>query len=499
MSSTETATLNLGGDFEARAAAGAAAGDKLTTSLDGIAAASAKAAGGRVPMAGPVPAGGKAPVASAAPKAPTKAAGKVAPTEVTASGNKSAKYAAKEFGVSKAAMRAPVTAAIFDATKLALGLRGMAQLDAIGQRASMNLRTLFRGVDPTPAIRGFDRFASTALSPAGATGKALEGIFKRTFNSIFGDVEKLANPMASMFQGAVIAALYAEGAWLDARLALFPLQQAVSDVIGPIDGMKTAAYAGGAALGVMAYAAAGVAAPFIAAAAAMTLAYTQWQKLKAEMGAGGAQAVERSKLTVGSKEAEGAYGIKSVDAAEADAVHAKFLVSRAAAPTSAGGAVPPAAPAPANAAGKVTGAAYAEGLAGGLGAGAPGVAAAAGALAGVIDPKVRAVTETHSPSRKAFATGEEQPAGLAGGIRSGIPDVSRAAGDMGAASNAGSRGSSSSGGQGSVAMSSGPLELHFHFPGIISGKASELREAGASFAGELRGILVGLGVPVVIR
>lgn len=424
------------------------------------------------------------------------------PIQVQEAGNKGAKLAAHELGISKAQLRAPGTAAAIDLTKLALGIRGMAQLQAIETRAGYQLRQLFTGVDASPVVRAADRL-SQVFNKTSVTGQALQGIFGRAFNYIFGQVEKLAPYAHTAFQGMVLAALLLENGFLRASIAVQPITDAIEDFIGPAADMETAALLGGIAFIGLAIAAAAAAIPIVAVGAAfeaVSRAIGQAIKLYREWDG---RAIDKARAGVGEageRAAQGSNYRSDADLHLSNAEYAKRNLGGGSTSVATGGIVNPdgsAVSAPAVATGK----AYADGLAQGITSGIPKVAGAASALAGIIDPTVRTKTETHSPSRQAARTGAEQPAGFVEGMDGGIPDVRAAADRMGAAANAGGR---SSGGS-APASSSAPsvptsAELHFHFPGVTSAVAQDdiRTSVRAALREELRAISLAFGRPVAI-
>lgn len=420
--------------------------------------------------------------------------GSAKPIETIEAGNKGLKLLAKNLGISKAQLRAPLTAGAIELSKLALGVRGMAQLSAIETRAGFQLRSLFKGIDPSPVIRGADRL-SQVFNKTSVTGKALEGIFGRAFGYLFGQVEKLAPYAHTAFQGMVLAALTLENGWLRASIALQPLTDAIEEAVGPIDEMQASAYVGAAAIGAVALAAApaaltvaAVAVAFKAVAAAIeqaTKLYKEWDSA----------AVGKAKLGVGTQESEGAHGIHT------GADYDREMAARHAAPaalTRPAEILDPGTKTGEEAAkATATGKAYSEGLAAGVRAGAGDVKDAASEVAALIDQAVRIKTQTHSPSAVAFATGTQQPAGLAGGIRDGTPEVRKAAAEMGAASNEG--GASGSGSRGSPPSATpGPISLSIvnNWPagvaadGVLEAKFDEMAR------GLLRMIGLARGVPI---
>lgn len=362
-----------------------------------------------------------------------------APKSVVA-GNKSLKLLAKNAGISRAILLAPIAAGGLELTKLALGYKGMAQLDALVTRAGFNIRRLFKGVDPSPAVRGVDRFLQV-VNPASVTGKALEGIFNRTFNGLFGGFEKLQPVATAAFQGIVLGALYLEESVLDIEIGVlqaglafkteFPAAtEAILSVLAPLGDLN---------------------ADLRATAEAIKLIY----KIATGGTLGGVLAVvDIVKKRSGSGSA--------VDDARVEAEKRKDAAA-------AGGGGNEGAPA---AAGASTASSYIAGLIGGLIGGAPGAAAAARFMAGKIDPAVREATETHSPSAVARRTGREYPAGYAEGIEQGTPDVQAAADNMAPAAGSGAARGAQGGG------SAGVIHIENHWPeGVGSARRGEIEAA----------------------
>ncbi len=338
-------------------------------------------------------------------------------------GNKSLKLLAKNLGISKTQLRAPMTAGAIELTKLAMGIRGMAQLSMIEQRAGFQLRQLFKGVDAAPVIRAADRL-SQVFNKSSVTGKALGGIFERSFNFIFQKVEALAPYVHAAFQGMVIAAQYLEIGWLKASIALDPLMGAIQEFLPAGADMETAGLLGGAAFVTLGLSAAAAAIPVLAVAAAFKAIsaaveqaiklYREWGDLKkAQMG----EAMVRV-FGAGSAEANRFYGVKSISAEEAAATHAKFVASQTGAPVAAATN------------GAADGEAFADGVAKGAADGSPKVAAAGAALADDINSSFRGRAGIQSPSTVAAASARNWPAGAAQGIDAGAPAVQAASDRM---------------------------------------------------------------------
>lgn len=112
-------------------------------------------------------------------------------------------------------------------TKLAIGWRGMAQLQMVSWKATMDMRRLFQGLDSSPLVRAAQKLEQN-LSKSTVTGTMLSAILQRGFGDFFRIVEKGSSLVDTLFQYAVLGALKAENAWLDLRIAAKPL----TDVLG---------------------------------------------------------------------------------------------------------------------------------------------------------------------------------------------------------------------------------------------------------------------------
>jgi hypothetical protein len=135
--------------------------------------------------------------------------------------------------------------------KIAIGYQGMARLQMITYQAHLQIRSLFRGVDSRPLERAYLQFTKL-FSLSTVTGQAISKGLTRGFNGLFSAIEKAEPYFSGFVRGMVLGALKVEGAWLRARIFLFPLTDAIEDATGKIDGVKLAAYAGVAAVGLLA-------------------------------------------------------------------------------------------------------------------------------------------------------------------------------------------------------------------------------------------------------
>lgn len=413
----------------AEAAGGKAAFKALKNFSSGAKGPVSPWASGKPPPGGPVspkmPGGAKG-AAAAAGDAPGKAAESAFKTP------KDLKYILKHAGVGKAAMGALGAAAGLELSKLALGYRGMAMLQAVTQRAGLQIRQLFAGVDPKPVVRAFDTLTNQIFNKAGPAGKALSSIFDHMFNGLFSSVEKAEPYIQAFFEGAIVGALKMETAYYELRLAALPLTDALADLIGPVDGIATAAAGGEIALYALGVAAAAAVAPFaplLITITAVVKALEQFAKLQKEIkGAGGwgdaAKDIGRHFIEGTGKEGEEARlarGRAAYDQAENE----RRLKAKGAAGGDGSGA-PTEAPggaAASGASGQATGKAYADGLAKGVAAGAPAAAAAGGAAAQGVDTAARGALKIKSPSKVGEDTGEEYPAGFTRGVDKGAPDA----------------------------------------------------------------------------
>lgn len=330
---------------------------------------------------------------------------------------KDLKYLLKHAGVGKAAMGAMGAAGGLELTGLALGYKGMAQLQALTARAGMQFRSLFKSVDPSPIVRAADRFFQL-FSPMTAAGKGLSQLFGNVFNGFFGAIEK-AQPYVSAFvKGMIIGAQNVEIAWLKLRIALQPATAAIEEALGPIGDIESVADIGAVALVGLGVAATAAAAPIVAIGAAVlavSKAFEQLSKLRREVaGAGGVGGAFRdiSNHFEGhdSEEEIGRRARAGFDARNGPATK------------------PPAVPAnDVGAAGATTGKAYADGLAKGAASGTGAVDAAGQALALTLDAGTRKAGKIQSPSKLAAETGAQFPAGTVRGVESGAGDVQDAA------------------------------------------------------------------------
>ena len=395
-------------------------------------------------------------------------------------------------------MAAAGVAGMMSLAKLAMGYRGMAQLQMLGMRTQLQMRQMFSGVNPAPAIRATDRFLNSLFSRGSVAGAAMSGLLTRGFNGFFAFLEKAQPYATAFFQGMILGALQAENTWLRLRLALLPVTEALGDAIGPMNGVKIAAAAGAITLGALALAAAGAAAPFIAAASAIAAVVAQIQALRSTTLPSWMEVKRKVRQDLGftsQKETEDDADMQGRLAYQE--AEGRRQAARGGAPgpvPAARSAVPQAAPGAAKPAGAATGQAYVDGVLQGVDAGKSAVEAAGGALATALDKGVRDKGKIQSPSKMARDTARNFPAGYAQGVDDGAGDVQAAADrSMVPTMGAPSAGSSSGGAR-------GPAQVMINV--TVSGDGSNKEEmravARATFGEEFRALALSLGVPVML-
>lgn len=410
----------FGGAGKAAISAGSAASSaaKATADIGGKAAAAGKAGGSALDKIGLGAKDGKAAVSALSGVLPLLAAG---------------------FGVAGAA----------GAVKMALGYRGVAQLQAITARAEVNVRKLFTGVDPSPVVRAYNRFTQI-FSASTVTGKVFGDVITRSFNQLFAAVEK-AEPLVTGFaQGMLLAFLYAENGVLRARLALAPYSEMLGDIFSKSALVKAAAIGGGLAIAVAGGYAAIAAAPFLTLAAAITAvvsAYEQatklakewdenssgqiWNKLADDLGVNDARkARDKAYLSGGHSDADtNAFFASQQPKAQAGASGASAAAKSGGEAGAAGAAAAKKGndPGAAAAAGAAAGTAMAAGMVAGMAGGKAAVEAAGKDLAGAADKGVRDKAEIKSPSKLFRREGAYMGQGTVGGIRDQADAVQEAA------------------------------------------------------------------------
>lgn len=392
-----------------------------------------------------------------------------------ANASKLAADAKKELGVATGMLKAAATAAVAYAgitgaasiTQIAIGYQGMARLQAISYRASLDVRRLFTGVDSSPLVRAATQLERN-LQKSTVTGNALSGLLTRGFNGFFSLLERAEPYFSAMAQGALLAGLYVEQGILRARLSLMPYTDALEDAIGEQDALELAAYAGGVALAALGVAAATAAAPFIllvGAVGAVAATVRELVKLAKEWDG---SSFGQIKAKLGQD-----LGLTSADDAEkAIQMRARGNYERSEAQRQkAAGAAPQVPAQGAVAAGQALG----DGLVKGMGATEAAVKAAGGRLADAADRGVREKAQIHSPSRLFEGRASQMGQGAVRGLEKSEPDVQRAAerslvpdlrGAVGGGLGAGGRGAPHV-----------QLSITAEFPNVRSGKQDDLRAA----------------------
>lgn len=369
-----------------------------------------------------------------------------------------------------------------DLARMAIGWRGLAQLQMLSWKATMDLRTAVRGVDAQPLVR-----AATALeknlSKSTVTGNALSGILTRGFSSVFQAIEKLEPVAEAVFQGMVLGALRAEIAYQHVRGTLAPVTVALEDALGDVDAMGIAAE-------LVETGFKGIAGYVEIMAAGITKAYEVAVKLDEALGG------IPGKLA---KAAPGFY--KSTYGAAADIVTKPFrdvsaAVSGEAPKEDTHGAFEIDKEGRIKVAmddGEAVGKALGEGMGKGIDGSLPAVAAAGRRLGSGAAEGARAGADAHSPSRKTEQLGDDLDEGAIRGMRRKAGEVARTAGEVLAPDvAAGTPG-------GSTAPAMGPVSIGqigpFVFPGLTD-KADVRPTVESAIHDALRGALIRLGLPI---
>lgn len=368
--------------------------------------------------------------------------------------------------------------------KIAVGYRGMGQLMALSYRAQWQFRQLFRGVDSAPLIRGVDRFFQM-FSKGSVAGAAMSGMLTRGFNGLFSFIEKAQPYVSEFFVGMLLGAAMGENAWLRLRIALFPVTAALEDAIGPMDGLKVAAWAGVAAVAALAVAGAVAVAPYLALAAAVTAAAVGFEKLAS---ARGRSQILRGLRRVGAAIEEGSWskGKAAVAAADAEADKSKTGAEL-------GAGLQAAELERMSSIGQANGKALGAGTVAGALSMADAVKEAAGKLATAADAGLRQKGEIHSPSALTKRTAKQFGAGAVEGIDASAGDVQEAAGrSLVPRVGGGPSGTASCG-------PSGPVQVTFQysFPEFRGSNTDDLKAAvEAGGARMIRDLCLALGIPL---
>ncbi|XXY23366.1 hypothetical protein WME88_27520 [Sorangium sp. So ce216] len=395
--------------------------------------------------------------------------------------------------------------------KIAIGYQGMARLQMISYQASLQIRSLFRGVDSRPLERAYLQFTKL-FSLSSTTGQSLSDMMTRGFNGMFRAVEK-AEPYVSAFvRGAILGGMKLEVLWLRARVWLFPFTAALGDAVGKVDGITVAAYAGMAAVGLLAakatgvlslggaaltaskamtllaargtaagLAATGAAAPFLAFAAAIGAVVAAGYQLSKLIDEWDTDLVLRSLGIRGESDADRMNRQFDEEASARRKAGKKSLVREvdqlpgAAGPRTKGDAWMDTR-SQALIDGKKTGAAMGAGIVTGLKSKEAEVAAAGGALAAAADRGVRSVADIHSPSRLFRKEARYMGEGAELGLKDSAKGVQQAAAESLVPSPRAAAAASSGGASGA------PAGITLYFMGDINvGAGVDRQEVRESF------------------
>lgn len=501
MGTTETATvsLNLDAPFESEAARANAAGKQLISTLEGIAAASQKAAAVDLGIKTDSAAFSNSsafdfkrskwetPLGKGSPEQAKRAGAKdgeaYAAARAAAQGKdgaggaagapKDLKYLLKQAGIGRAALGAVGTAAALEMTKLALGYRGMAQLQALTTKAGFQIRQLFRGVDPSPVVRATDRFFQL-FNQATPAGKALASMFDHAFNGLFRLVERVEPELSKMAKGGIIVALKLEQSWYELQLAALPLTAAIGDISDALGGLDWDTE------GMMGWKSTVDEIAGITKAAASAIR-TMAETLR-DFNIGG-----KEQLAINAKR-----NLGMVSEGEYERQRRENLQGPTWNPKGGGTEFAPVG------AGFDAGTAFGTGQAKGMRAKIPDVTAAGVELGAAGAQGVRTGADAHSPSRKTEKTGRDMGAGVVVGMDATAPDVQASAErslvprlPLGAPAGAASSGPSAA---------RIVIELHHHWPaGVDSAKRAAIEDAGeAGTWRALRTIAAQKGIPLEI-
>lgn len=410
--------------------------------------------------------------------------------------------------------------------KVAIGYQGMARLQVISYQAGLQIRSLFRGVDSRPLERAYLQFTKL-FSLSTTTGQAVSKGLTRGFNGLFSAIEKAEPYVSGFIRGMVLGALKVEGAWLAARIWLFPLTDALEDATGKVDGVKVAAYAGVVAVGLLAAKGTGIlsvgsaaltaskgltllAARGTAAVFAATGAAAPWLAFAAAIGAVVAAGYQLSKLMdewdtdvmlralgIGGGESDADRMNRQFDeeAAARRKAGKKSLVREvdqlpaAAGPRMAGDAWMDTR-SQALIDGKKTGAAMGAGIVTGLKSKEAEVAAAGGALAAAADRGVRSAADIHSPSRLFRKEARYMGQGAELGLKDSAKGVQMAAAESLVPSPRAAAAPSSGGAAGGA-----PASVTLYFMGDINvGAGVDRQEVRESFDEAMTAMLQQVGV-----
>lgn len=342
---------------------------------------------------------------------------------------------------------------------LALGYKGMAKMQMISAKLSLDVRKLFSGVDPGPVLKAAEKFA-TLFSKTTSTGRVLSDVVGRIFNGLFGFLSAAEPYAEAFFQGLIYGFLTVENAYLKVRIQAIPFIGSLSQMVGKGQLMKVVFYGAAVVMGLMAVAVAGALAPFVALAAGIEKViglYNEWtgntvtlKKAPKAGGTGGASSWD----TAGGKDAG-----PSKDAA--------------------------------GLAGTAAGMAMGDGLVKGIEAKLGAATAAGAALGKAADTGVKTAAEIKSPSRKMRRSGGYMGQGLILGMKDSEDGVQKAA----ANSLVPDLGKSPVGAPKAAKATEKGSGVTINFNGPVGGSVADFEAAARrAFTSEVQDALMNLGI-----
>ncbi|WP_437948649.1 hypothetical protein WME98_49985 [Sorangium sp. So ce296] len=361
--------------------------------------------------------------------------------------------------------------------KIAIGYQGMARLQMISYQASLQMRSLFRGVDSRPLERAYLQFTKL-FSLSTTTGKGISSLMTRGFNAFFQAIEKAEPYVSGFVRGAYGGVLDLEYAWLQARVALLPLTDAIDDASGGLSGLEVASAAGAAGVAVLTGYAVVAAAPFIALAAAIGAVVAAADQLAALRREWDGDLILRS-LGIGESDADRMNRQFDEEAAARRRAGKKSLVREVDRLPVDNALVD----------GRKTGVAMGAGIVTGLKSKEAEVAAAGGALAMAADRGVRTAADIHSPSRLMRRTTQH----IGEGARLGLKDKEKDVQEQAAVSLVPSPRAAAAAGSGGASGAPGGVTLYF--TGDINvGAGLDRQEVRESFDEAMAAMLQQVGV-----
>ncbi|KYG11409.1 hypothetical protein BE21_57505 [Sorangium cellulosum] len=328
-------------------------------------------------------------------------------------------------------------------TRMALGPIGLERMQMASQKAQLNIRRLFLGIDSTPLVRAANR-AADFFNKSNVSGQMLSKAFHSGFGALFSLVEKAVPYVENFALGAVYGALLIENAWLRAQIPLVPLTVKLEKLLGNVDWMEVAFTVGTAAAIGFAASAVLVGASLLFAASPVII-----------LGAAIYFAIDAvSSLVDWFKNLVGA-GDEAAKAATGVADRFRSVAS------SLGGA---------KGAANDNGKAIGDGLVSGMLSKVAEVTSAGAQLAKAADAGVRAEAQIRSPSRKMKTNAGFMVQGAVSGFQEGAPRVQEAAAkalvpDTGSAPR---RGAMGQGGAPQATAATAPVQIVNNFYGVAA-------------------------------